>query len=400
MKWEMRKLGEVCEIYGGSTPSRRTDEFWNSNDVPWFTISDIRDQGRIVSTTKQYVSNEAVLKTSLKVWPTNTIAVCCTASLGAVAKLTIESASNQQFNGLKAKDSKQLDPDYLLYFCETLTPTLFSLSGKATIDFVSRKKLSTISIPVPPLSVQREIVERLDAAFGLIDRARANVERCVVLAGELWEGVLEEIYREALTSGQQVCLEDVAASDCTLSYGIVQPGKERDTGMLLVRPVDLKEIIVSEEGLKRIDPIKAKGYDRTTLQGGELLLCVRGDTGRHAMASEGLKGANVTRGLVPIRFTECVDYEYARYFFMSPLLQSAIQDKTYGSTLQQINIRDVRKLPFVLVSSEEQGRIREQASKVEAHTDSLNRLYMAQLSSLETLQSAMLAQAFTEDSVI
>ena len=80
------------------------------------------------------------------------------------------------------------------------------------------------------------------------------------------------------------------------------PGDGYLNGLPIVRPTDLTSKVIRLSGLKRIDPKLAGGYKRTALFGGELLLCVRGSTGVVSIASAELVGANVTRGIVPIRF--------------------------------------------------------------------------------------------------
>ena len=47
-KWPMVELGEVCYIVGGSTPLRTDKDFWDGGTVPWFTVDDIRKNGRII----------------------------------------------------------------------------------------------------------------------------------------------------------------------------------------------------------------------------------------------------------------------------------------------------------------------------------------------------------------
>jgi type I restriction enzyme S subunit len=72
---------------------------------------------------------------------------------------------------------------------------------------------------------------------------------------------------------------------------------------------------------------------------------VRGTTGSLAIASHELKGANVTRGIVPVRFSEkLIDPEFGFYMLTSRLVQDQIRSATYGAALMQINISDVRKL--------------------------------------------------------
>ncbi len=55
--WELVELGEACEIFNGSTPSRTNTEYWNKGTVPWFTVDDIREQGRIIKNTIQKITD-------------------------------------------------------------------------------------------------------------------------------------------------------------------------------------------------------------------------------------------------------------------------------------------------------------------------------------------------------
>ena len=157
---------------------------------------------------------------------------------------------------------------------------------------------------------------------------------------------------------QTKTLEEVADSDCALSYGIVQPGDEFVDGLPVVRPTDLTMKVIKLSELKRIDPKLAAGYQRTTLQGGELLLCVRGSTGTISIASSELSGANVTRGIVPIRFKKTlVDTSFGYYLMIADQVQRQIREKTYGAALMQINIRDLRNIVLTFPPLAEQQRI-------------------------------------------
>lgn len=92
--WEVKKLGEVCVIQGGSTPKRTERLYWEDGTYPWFTIEDIRNQGRIITDTKQKITKIAWDK--LRVFPKDTILLCCTASIGEYAITHIPLTTNQQ----------------------------------------------------------------------------------------------------------------------------------------------------------------------------------------------------------------------------------------------------------------------------------------------------------------
>ena len=147
-----KKISEVCDVRGGSTPTRTTKEFWNNGTIPWFTVEDIYEQGRYISETKQHITELATKKCFI--YPVDTVLICCTASVGEYAITKKEMASNQQFNGMMIKDKSELHPEYLLYVASTLKEDLLRQAGKTTINFVSRSKLENIEIPVPPYSEQ------------------------------------------------------------------------------------------------------------------------------------------------------------------------------------------------------------------------------------------------------
>ena len=147
-----KKISDVCDVRGGSTPTRTTKEFWNNGTISWFTIEDIYEQGRYISETKQHITELATKKCF--VYPVDTVLICCTASVGEYAITKKEMASNQQFNGMMIKDKSELHPEYLLYVASTLKEDLLRQARKTTINFVSRSKLENIEIPVPPYSEQ------------------------------------------------------------------------------------------------------------------------------------------------------------------------------------------------------------------------------------------------------
>jgi len=183
---------------------------------------------------------------------------------------------------------------------------------------------------------------------------------------------------------------------CSLSYGIVQPGDERPGGLPVVRPVNLTAKIVQLDGLKRIDASLAEAYARTKLQGGELLLCVRGTTGTVSIAADELAGANVTRGIVPVLFnSSLITQQFGYYVLQSRGVQKQIRDKTYGAALMQINIRDLRELLIPIPPLNEQESIANRLDMLSMETSLLQDVYRNKLWDLQYLHQSLLQQAFS-----
>ena len=162
--WPVVKLNEACDIFNGSTPSRSELSYWEHGSIPWFTVDDIREQGRIISYTKQKITNLGLTKSSVKLLPKHSVLLCCTASVGEYAFTEIELTTNQQFNGLVVKNEykHKLLPKFLFQLVSTFKKELERLSGKTSFNFVSVGTLKKIEIPIPPLDVQQEIIDEIE----------------------------------------------------------------------------------------------------------------------------------------------------------------------------------------------------------------------------------------------
>ena len=177
--WPMVLIGEACDIYNGSTPSRKEASYWENGTVPWFTVDDIRKSGRIIRETIQSVTKKALAETSLKLLPTNSVLLCCTASVGEHAFTEIEVTTNQQFNGLVVKKdfSDRLLPKFLFHLSVQFKDELLRLSGKTSFNFVSGGTLKTISFPLPSLATQQAIVAEIEAEQALVAANRELITR-------------------------------------------------------------------------------------------------------------------------------------------------------------------------------------------------------------------------------
>ena len=166
--WEWARLESVADIINGFTPKRSEAQFWDNGKVPWFTASDIRTQGRIISKTEQTITSLAMGKR--RTCPPDTVLICCTASVGEAVLTKIPLVTNQQFNSLVQfeEDECRLVPQYLLLWSLTVKHQLVKTAGTTTIPFVSVAKLGKLLIPVPSTAEQHRIVERVSKLMPLI----------------------------------------------------------------------------------------------------------------------------------------------------------------------------------------------------------------------------------------
>lgn len=175
-EWEMFTMEDLFDIRNGYTPSKYNPEFWEGGTIPWFRMEDIRQNGHILSDSIQHVTPAAVKGAGL--FPAYSIIVATTATIGEHALIIADSLANQRFTFLTKRKSHDNKLD-MLYFqqymfiidewCKKNT----NAGGLLSVNMPAFKKLS---IPLPSLEEQNEIVECLEAEDRMIAAQEQKVE--------------------------------------------------------------------------------------------------------------------------------------------------------------------------------------------------------------------------------
>ena len=341
--WVYKKLGEVCEIRGGATPLRTNDAFWTNGNIPWFTIDDIREQGKYITFTNQKITDAA--KEKLYTFPKGTIMLCCTASLGACSIAKIELTSNQQFNGLMIKNREELLEEYLYYFATTLTPILLSLSGKATINFVSRAKVEKIDIPIPPLTTQQQIVSELDLLSHILDQKRQQLKEYDALA----ESIFYDMFGDPVDNpkGWEICSLD---SITDVRDGTHDSPKYLEHSDYIL--ITSKNIVNGEISFENINYISEEDYNninkRSFVETGDIIMAMIGTIGNPIIVKRDRNFC--VKNVAIIKFCDATK---VINIYIKALLDNASYFKyltslNKGGTQKFVALGTLRKLPIPL----------------------------------------------------
>ena len=198
--WPMVELRDVCdEILSGGTPSTKKDEYWRG-DIPWITSADIVD----IKTAKprRYISEKAIKESATNLIRRGNVIVVTRVGLGKLFRNDFDVCISQDSQGLIVRD--EVSSDYLVYVLKDRVENFKKISQGSTIQGVTKKQLSGIRIPLPPLEVQKEIVAEIEGYQKVIDGARAVVEnyRPHIHVEPDWPTVeLQDICEDILSGG-------------------------------------------------------------------------------------------------------------------------------------------------------------------------------------------------------
>lgn len=172
--WEVKKLGEIFNIVRGGSPrpikSYLTDD---KNGINWIKIGDIETGSKYITHTKQKILASGLKKS--RAVKAGDLLLTNSMSFGRPYISKINGAVHDGW--LIFEPKIQISKDYVFYFFSS-SDTYSKLSNLAvgsTVKNLQINFLENFEIPLPPLSEQKAIADKLDDSFAKIENVITNL---------------------------------------------------------------------------------------------------------------------------------------------------------------------------------------------------------------------------------
>lgn len=256
---------------------------------------------------------------------------------------------------------------------------------------------------LPPTTVQRRIADILWSCHDAIELTREVIDqtrklKSAMLADLLTNGLPghHKKYAKHAKVGrypadwQLVPLDDLIEDGRPICYGILMPGRGYPGGVPVVKVKDIRGGQIDESDILLTSPDLDEEYRRSRLRTGDLLMTIRGSTGRVAIVPATLDRANITQDTARLSVADYVTRDYLYYALQGHALQLLIQHHTIGQAVKGINIEEVRKLLIPLPAEAERTQIVELFHCLEDRLSSEHDLLARLLATKSALSQALL----------
>lgn len=400
--WVWVRLGAMAEIVTGGTPSKKHPEYYGGN-FPFYKPSDL-DQGRLTYDASEYLSEEG--KKVSRIIPKNSTAVCCIGSIGKCGYLMCEGTTNQQINSAIPKINSLC---LYYYLCtENFVQNLLSMASATTIAIVNKSKMESCAFPLPPLSEQQRIVERIEELFAKLDEAKERLQEVADSFAVRKEAILHKAFTGELTqqwrrengvsdeSWEEKKLHEVAFVQTGVMKGKHYNGETKLLPYLRVANV--------QDGYLKLDEIKEIAIDvnlieRYSLRKGDVLFTEGGDydkLGRGTVWNNEIPGCLHQNHVFAVRPNTSILFDcflayqsnsrYGKKYFLSCSKQT--------TNLASINSTQLKNFPVLLPSLPEQHEIVRLIDDLLARERAAQQVAEQALASIDLMKKSILARAF------
>lgn len=385
--WQIKKLGEVCEIIAGQSPEGK---YYNkvSNGLPFYQGKKEFGEKFIGDPTtwttniiKEALQGDVLMSVRAPVGPVNFAKerMCIGRGLAAIRATTL------------------IDKEFLFYFFLKYEKEIVGSTG-AVFNSINKTQIGNILISFPPLPEQKHIVKILDEVFERATKAKENAEKNLQNARELFESYLQNVFINPGDGWEKKSLK--ALGNITSSKRIFKREYVKE-GIPFYRTKEIKELshgknislelFISRE---RYNEIKTNfGIPKE----GDILLSAVGTIGEIYVVQKNDEFYFKDGNIVWLKDFNSVDTYYLKYALESFVEQ--IKTLSRGSAYNALTIEKLNKYKVPIASIKEQRTIISKFDALSAETKKLEVIYQQKLNGLEELKKSILQKAFNGELV-
>lgn len=213
-----------------------------------------------------------------------------------------------------------------------------------------------------------------------------------MLNGTRSETPLPSAYRDTKigklpSSWKVLSLADVTDPSAPIRYGVVQIGPDTPDGVPIIPIKHIRRI--NDATLHRASPEVEAAYAGSRVEGGDVLISVKGTIGDVGVVPTGFEG-NIAREIARIRPNPICDADFLSFQLQADQTQRRIDSKVVGSTRLEFSIHAVRDFLIALPPLPEQRKIAEILRTWDEAIEKLEALRAAKLRRLDGLRNGLL----------
>ena len=383
--WPYVKIGDVCTVERGGSP-RPIDKFITDdpNGINWIKIGDTNDSMYITATAQKIIPEG--MKKSRYVQPGDFL-LSNSMSFGRPYILKIDGCIHDGW--LVLRDNKNTFDKRFLYYYLSSPSTYRKFENMAVggvVNNLNSEMVRGVSVPVPPMNEQLEIVGILEQVTALISLRKQQIAKL----DELVKARFIEMFGDETQFSRWHCgcVGDVAE----VCVGVVIKPTQyyAEHGIPAFRSLNIGELQVKDNDWVYFTEEGHAKNQKSVIRENDVLVVRSGAPGTACVATKKHAGYNAIDIIIAHPDNAKVNSVFLAAFTNMPHGMNQIREKTGGAAQQHFNVGGYKALNLILPPMELQN----QFAAFVAQTDKQKLTIQASLAKLETLKKALMQKYF------
>ena len=382
--WQVTSLGEIGKV----SMCKRIfkEQTSNTGEIPFYKI------GTFGKAPNAFISKEIYdeFREKYSFPKKGDILISASGTIGRRVVYDGEPAYFQDSNIVWIDNNEEKVLNEFLYvfygFCD------WNPSKGATISRLYNSDLRSIKIPIPPLPEQKAIVALLDSAFAKIDKAKANIEKNIANAKELFQSKLNEIFSQRGDGWEEKTLGEVCEKTKNIKWG--------DNSDQEFKYIDLSSVSrnsLKVENFSIVNSNNAPSRARKIIEKGDVIFATTRPTLKRAtVILEKFNEQICSTGFCVLRPKESgINSKLIFYFLQTSIFMERMEALQRGASYPAVSDSDVKGSVFMIPFNKDiQEEISIDLDKFDQKIRKIISFYLIKLQNLEDLKKSLLQKAF------
>ena len=308
----------------------------------------------LVSKTKEYLSEDAIKDSGIRVIPANTVIMSFKLSIGKTAITAEDMYSNEAIMAFHDKHVVEIMPEYIFYMFKY--KNWDEGSNKAVMGkTLNKATLSEVTVDICSIEQQRKIVGILDK----IMNALSGREKEMHLLDDLIKARFVEMFGDPIKNPKEYPVHQLSEYITSLTSGsrgwaqyCVDDGSE-----WFITIKNVKECHIITDNMQPINAPDNAEAKRTKVQEGDLLISITADLGRTGVVTKEIAehGAYINQHLSCIRINkEVLNPLFVAHYMESPAGKEQFAAKNQSAVKAGLNFNSINSLRLIVPPMREQ----------------------------------------------
>lgn len=177
LEYPVYQIGDLCTLKTGGTPKTNVKEYYENGDIKWLVSGDIH-KGEIFDCDGR-ITKLGLNESNARVLPINSVMIALNGqgkTRGTVAILRTIATCNQSLVAISPNEKSKLLSEYLYVILRSMYQQIRNLTGNNARRGLNMPLIRSIKFPLPPLSIQEEIVAEIEGYQKIIDGAKMVID--------------------------------------------------------------------------------------------------------------------------------------------------------------------------------------------------------------------------------
>lgn len=401
--WVLVRLGAVCFFENGY--AFKSDKFSSEKGIPVIRISNIKennvDLDDCIKTLEEnidekYIVHQGDLLIAMSGATTGKNGVYMSANIAYL---------NQRVGNIKVKNKELLIEKFRNFYIANMQNEILNTAYGGAQPNISSQKMSVMTFPLPPLSEQQRIVERIEELFAKLDEAKERLQEVAESFAVRKAAILHKAFTGELT---QQWRRENGVSDASWEekkgedfFDYVTSGSRgwakyySDKGSIFVRMGNLNHgtIELDFSDIQYVElPDQVEGQ-RSKLQKNDILISITADVGMIGLVREDMD-AYINQHVALARPKNDLYAEFLAWYFVSDVGLQQMQNKQRGATKIGLGLQDIRSIILKIPTLPEQHEIVRLIDDLLARERKAQQATEQALASIDLMKKSILARAF------